>query len=117
MIALTAILIIIAFTLFNRIRGGGLGADRLPGHPRYYVAPVIFGLAWWWLGDWQRAAWFSGVWLAWSLQAWGDIYMLGRQRMDGKPVRDFWTCITGLFTLGLRAFSEGKNDLHRSKQR
>lgn len=103
MLLILSITLIAAFAALNRIRGGGLGAHLLPGHPRFWVTPVIFYLAWRHLGDWQSAAWFAGVFLAWSLQPWGDIYMLGRPRPDGKEVPDFGTCCLGLWTLGMLA--------------
>lgn len=58
--------------VLNRVRGGGFGAAYLPGHPRFYVAPVVGGLSWALLGvSWWAA---GGAYLLWSLIPWGRWY-------------------------------------------
>ena len=81
-------LITLAITsALNRVRGGGLGAAHLPGHPRVYVAPVI-GL----LAGILNNGWLIGVvaglgYFIWSLPPWGRWYTLGRmpRTISGQP--------------------------------
>ena len=68
----------------NRFRGGGFGAEHLPGHPRYWVTPVVGALAYWHTGNALHAAIFAACYLAWSLVPWGHAIGLGRW----SPVRD-----------------------------
>jgi len=61
----------------NRARGGGLWADRLPGHPRYYVALVLALAAVLVVGPVDAVV--VGIsYLAWSILPWGNWYDLGR---------------------------------------
>lgn len=92
--------IILAFAVLNRIRGGGLGAEHLPGHPRFWVLPVVLGLAYWHLGAVEQAVWFAAAWLLWSTQPWGDVYMMGRPHPSGQTY-DWSTCAIGLMMLGI----------------
>lgn len=98
-----SIMVIIMMSIINRIRGGGLWGDRLPGHPRFWCAPVVFLLAVWWLPDWKFAAWFALAWFGWSLHSWGNSYMLGRPRFDGEPVGSMWEGLIDLGVIGLVA--------------
>lgn len=82
-----AILVVFAAAAINRLRGGGLGADRLPGHPRFYAA-ALFGLvASYALSDWRQGALLGLLWLLWALPAWGRWYTLGRhdRSLSGTP--------------------------------
>lgn len=66
-----------ALAILNRVRGGGLWADRLPGHPRLYVAPVIAILCLFIMPPWQAVA--TGIaYLAWSFLPWGHLACLGK---------------------------------------
>jgi len=71
------LLLIPAFSVLNRIRGGGFGAYNLPGHPRFYVTAVV-GLLCWPLYGWLTAAYIAVSYLAWSILPWGSWYGLGR---------------------------------------
>ena len=63
--------------ILNRVRGGGFGAERLPGHPRYYVAPAVALVAMMLL-PWEQAAAFGTGYLVWSVVPWGWLMCLGR---------------------------------------
>lgn len=64
-------------SILNRVRGGGFYADKLPGHPRFYVT-VVIGLLCWPLYGWKMALYIAVSYLAWSLLPWGSWYGLGR---------------------------------------
>lgn len=76
------ILLISALATINRFRGGGLYADRLPGHPRFYasvlVAAVVFPVV-----GWLNALLVGSCFLLWSWLPWGEWYDLGR--IPGEP--------------------------------
>lgn len=80
-----AALIIAAMAFLNRVRGGGFGAEILPGHPRYYVTPVIGILAWLWTGAIIMSVLFAACYLAWSLVPWGHAIGLGRWSPSRAP--------------------------------
>jgi hypothetical protein len=73
----------------NRVRGGGLGGEYLPGHPRFWVAPAMAVLA--------AVRWQDGVlgillglcYLAWCLPPWGFLEGLGRWTPKGRPMDAF----------------------------
>lgn len=77
-----ALLAIPACAILNRVRGGGFGASVLPGHPRYYVAPVMGAIAFAVSGDPWRAVSFAAAYLIWSLLPWGHCIGLGRYAPD-----------------------------------
>lgn len=63
--------------LLNRFRGGGFGAEILPGHPRFYVAPMVVML----VGlvvEWHQGLLVGAAYLAWSFTPWGHLIGLGR---------------------------------------
>jgi hypothetical protein len=66
-----------ACAVLNRFRGGGLYADRLPGHPRFYVSAVL-GLMCWPLFGWMAALSVAASYLCWSFLPWGRWFDLGR---------------------------------------
>ena len=78
MIDLALVLVfIVLLAILNRVRGGGFGGDRLPGHPRLYVAAVV-GVGSCSVVPWHTAASAALVYLAWSLLPWGRWADLGR---------------------------------------
>jgi hypothetical protein len=81
-----AVLLLVAFcAVLNRFRGGGFGADRLPGHPRFYVAPFVLVLAWLAL-PFPAALAFAAGFLLWSWPPWGFLMCLGRWTPIGRPM-------------------------------
>lgn len=75
--------LIVACAALNRVRGGGLGGDRLPGATDLWVGPVMGVLAALagvelWPGVWWpvTASAFAACWLAWSTPAWGYLFGL-----------------------------------------
>ena len=67
---LQSILIIVCCAFLNRFRGGGFGANKLPGRPVYYVAPVI-GLLSLTLYPYYIAITVALGYLLWGLFSWG----------------------------------------------
>lgn len=84
--------IILAAAILNRVRGGGFLGDRLPGHPRFYVAPAI-GLIGWSVLPWPTAAALAASFLVWSWLPWGrwfDLNRLNPDFVDGiRPITTF----------------------------
>lgn len=75
---MTAFFVLVLAALINRVRGGGLFAPVLPGHPRLWAAPAMGLLSVLTGAGWQEAlAWGLGY-LAWSAPAWGRWFDLGR---------------------------------------
>lgn len=70
--------LIVACAFLNRFRGGGFYADRLPGHPRFYVAPVMGLVAWMAGHDPLWSTLFAAAWLFWCFLPWGLLMSLGR---------------------------------------
>lgn len=70
-------IILVGCMILNRVRGGGFGAENLPGHPRFYVAPVVGLLAWAVVPGWPALT-FAASYLWWSLLPWGNWFDLGR---------------------------------------
>jgi hypothetical protein len=66
----------------NRFRGGGFYAEYLPGHPRFYVAPVIGLLLWFVSGNWISGLSAGVSYLAWSFLPWGHLMCLGNFAPD-----------------------------------
>lgn len=56
--------------ILNRIRGGGLGGDKLPGRAIFYVAP-LYGAITLLYADYYVAAIMAATYLFWGLFAWG----------------------------------------------
>lgn len=81
---LSSAVIVVACAILNRFRGGGFYADRLPGHPRFYVAPVMGSAAWAAGHDPVWAGFFALAWLWWCWLPWGLLMSLGRW----KPERE-----------------------------
>lgn len=77
LIALT----ILCAALINRFRGGGVISADLPGHRRFWAAPLMAGLAALHL-DWLSALLFGACWLLWAVLPWGRWYTLGRGDRD-----------------------------------
>jgi hypothetical protein len=77
-----------AMAAINRFRGGGLWADRLPGHPRFYAAALVAAVSFLAVGP-LDAAIVAGCFLAWSLLPWGRWYSLGRGVVPGREPSDF----------------------------
>lgn len=84
------VLAVICCAILNRIRGGGLGGDKLPGHARFWVAPV-FGL----VAGAHGLAYIPIVavgYLFWAWLPWGRWYDLGRLPEgypDTRPLSGF----------------------------
>jgi hypothetical protein len=72
--------------LVNRFRGGGVIPLDLPGHRRFWSAPMIAAIAAIVL-DWRVALVFAACWLWWALLPWGRWYTIGRGERDwsGPP--------------------------------
>ncbi|WP_293857176.1 hypothetical protein [uncultured Alsobacter sp.] len=77
-------LVILAAAVLNRVRGGGFFGDRLPGHPRFWVAPLMGGLAAVHHPPLAAAA-LGAAWLYWSLLPWGRWYTFGAVTPDRPP--------------------------------
>jgi hypothetical protein len=82
-----AIAVVGLMAVLNRFRGGGFGADRLPGHPRFYVAPMVAVVAWI-VMPWQQAIAAGVAYLAWCWPPWGHLMCLGHWS-PGRPVSEF----------------------------
>lgn len=74
---ITYVMIVLACAVLNRIRGGGFYGELLPGHPRYWVSPVL-GLVNWIIAPWPVAASMAFAYLIWSIPPWGRWYDLNR---------------------------------------
>lgn len=86
-----------AFAVINRFRGGGLYADRLSGHPRFYAAALVAAVSFWAVGP-VDALVVAACFLAWSWLPWGRWFDLGRMPADAvarKP-NDFEIIINRL---------------------
>lgn len=82
------LLLIPLMTWLNRVRGGGLGGQFLPGHPRYWVFAFICLLSF--LAPNQlKFLTFSCGYLYWSLLPWGHWYSLGEEHGDDRPLTTF----------------------------
>lgn len=81
---MTVLVFIAAMVFLNRFRGGGFGAAALPGHPRYYVAPMVFLFAGT-VVPVLPAAGYALAYFAWSLMPWGHAIGLGRWSPDRPP--------------------------------
>ena len=78
---LSLAVLVVAFALINRARGGGLYAEHLPGHPRFYAAPIAMFVSAPFVGPIDAV--LVGVsFLFWSLLPWGAWYDLGRLPRD-----------------------------------
>lgn len=74
--------------LLNRFRGGGYGAEILPGHPRFYVAPLVALLVGLLFDSWHAGVLVGVSYLAWSFMPWGHLIGLGRWSPE-RPIA--WT--------------------------
>lgn len=95
--AAACLVLIVGAAVLNRVRGGGLWGDRLPGHPRFYVAPAMGILSLLVLAP-LPAAGVAVSFLAWSWLPWGRWYDLGR--MSEEPTR-----LPTRFEMAITAFS------------
>ncbi len=89
MIWLVNLLIILACGMCNKMRGGGFGAHRWLGHPRWYIALVMGALAYCAGASLVIAPVFALCWLAWATPAWGRWFTCGRQprEISGAPAQ------------------------------
>lgn len=78
------VLVISLMGFLNRFRGGGFGAIVLPGHPRFYVAPLVGCLALL-VTPLPTAAAVGVSYLFWSLMPWGFTIGLGRFQPSREP--------------------------------
>lgn len=62
--------LVVACALLNRVRGGGLGGDKLPGRALLWVAPAV-GLLAWAVQPWPIALAFAAGFLFWGIWSWG----------------------------------------------
>lgn len=76
-----------ACAALNRFRGGGLGASELPGHPRFYAAPLMAGIALFATANLWTALGLGLAYLIWSFAPWGHLMCLGRK--DHEPSRPY----------------------------
>lgn len=70
--------------VLNRMRGGGFWADRLPGHPRFYVAPLVGLVAFLAGHDPVWSGLYAAAWLWWCWWPWGLLMCLGRWEPQRK---------------------------------
>lgn len=64
-----------AAAVINRFRGGGFWADKLPGRPLLYVAPIMGALELTTVGGTKWSALIVALgYLVWGLPAWGQWY-------------------------------------------
>lgn len=98
-------LFVAALAVLNRVRGGGFGAEHLPGHPRFYVAPAVALLSLL-VVPWPAAILAGVCYLAWSMLPWGRWFDLGRLATD-PPRRpsQFENGIELLFDTDLQRFT------------
>jgi hypothetical protein len=78
-------LLIPAMAIVNRFRGGGFYADRLPGHPRYYVAVALAGALMWMTQSMALGALMAVSYLVWAIPPWGHLMCLGHWTPD-RPI-------------------------------
>lgn len=78
------IVLIAAMAALNHIRGGHLGGNLLPGHPRLWAAAGAIIIATLFIGPLDALA-FGLAFLIWSLTPWGHSIGLGRFAPDRKP--------------------------------
>lgn len=69
----------------NRFRGGGFGAQYLPGHPRFWVTPIVAMLALFLVGPLQ-AVLMALAYLVWCWPPWGYLMTLGRTTPAGRDI-------------------------------
>lgn len=81
-------LTMLACAFLNCFRGGHFGAQHLPGHPRFYVAPLIGLVAWAFqpppVASAQAAAYLVFVWPGWG--RWYSGNRIARE-LSGPPSR------------------------------
>lgn len=77
-------LMILAMAALNHVRGGHLGGNLLPGHPRLWATAGAIIMATPFFGPLDAAA-FGLAFLIWSLIPWGHSIGLGRFAPDRKP--------------------------------
>lgn len=83
---MTTFALIPLMAFLNRFRGGGFYAVYLPGHPRFYVAPVVGLLVWLLMGDVARGICAGIVYLVWSFLPWGFLASMGRWTPQGRTI-------------------------------
>lgn len=83
---LVAVLVGALAAAINRVRGGGLFAPILPGHPRLWAAPAMGLLSLLAGAGWLEAAAWGLGYLVWSAPAWGRWYDLGRKPVSIEPL-------------------------------
>lgn len=67
-----ACVIVLVCAWLNRVRGGGMGGQFLPGRALFWVAPAM-GLVAWAVNPWPVAVAFGLGYLVWGLFSWGHI--------------------------------------------
>ena len=77
------LLLVPLMALINRARGGGLYAEHLPGHPRYYMTVVVAAVTFPFVGPIDAVV-VALSWLAWAMLPWGRWYDLDRLPADFK---------------------------------
>lgn len=84
---ITAILVVAACAVLNRVRGGGFYGDKLPGRAVLWVSAAIGGIAY--LvhpQDWRIAVAFGTGFLFWGLWSWGYAFAgLGGYKPERAP--------------------------------
>lgn len=84
-----SVILVVLIAVLNHMRGGGFGASILPGHPRFYAAPVVAFISFPFVGPLD--AFFVGIsYLIWSLAPWGRFYDLGRLQPSYSPTEEGW---------------------------
>lgn len=83
--AIIACGVIVVCALLNRVRGGGLWGDKLPGRALLWVTPVIGAIAAAFY-PWPVAIAFAGAYLFWGLWSWGHVLAsVGGYKPDRSP--------------------------------
>ena len=66
------LVIIAASAALNRVRGGGLGGERLPGRALFWAAPAMGCLAWL-VSPWPVALGLAVAYFVWAVWGWGHL--------------------------------------------
>lgn len=99
---LLKILIVLGFLFINGVRGGRFGAPKLPGHPRFWVSPLVAPLAWLAAYPIMEAVTLAAAYLAWSFPPWGRWFTLNRLPRDlgGRRVSLYESVIESISDVG-----------------
>jgi len=89
-------LLVMSAGFLNRFRGGGYGAHLLPGHPRFYVVPLVGLMVYAFYGHDGEGGLFPYwltlplIYLWWSWWPWGEWFDLGRMPRRWQGRKETW---------------------------